>query len=356
MSLKIKFSSVSNDTFFNDINSFYNKKIPFVAYRKKNSDFVRCIKDENPKKLKSINDVLNGFLFMPFDKNENGYKLGLENSFSTKLKLKPIPNLIYPSIKNLIKYEKQKKRYLNSVSIIKKNLSLNFSKVVFTNIFDLEKGKKNPIRCFRNLLSLHLDALCYLFFHPDEGCWLGASPETLINLDGSNLKTVALAGTKRPECEDWSQKEYTEQKIVEKYILDKLNPLCKQIKITKPETIKAGSIEHLKSTITAITKCSPSKLIDLIHPTPAVCGSPFKRAVKEIKEVEKHSRSFYTGYLGLLNGSDCETYVNLRCARIKDDGKTTLYAGGGITIDSIAESEWNEIVSKAETILKIFSN
>ena len=109
MSLNVKFNSVPNETFFNDINSFYNKRIPFVAYRKKYSAFVRCIKDENPKKLKSINNVLSGFLFMPFDKNENGYKLGLENSFSTELKPKSIPNLIYPSVKNLINYEKQKK-------------------------------------------------------------------------------------------------------------------------------------------------------------------------------------------------------------------------------------------------------
>ena len=355
MSLNIKFNCVSNDTFFNNIDSFYNKSIPFIAFRKKNSDFVRCIKDENPRKLKSISDVHSGFVFMPFNKDVNGYKLELENSFSTQLKPKTIPSFIYPSIKNLINYEKQKKEYLESVTQIKKNLNLNFSKVVYTNIFDVEKEKTNPIRNFKNLLNLHLDALCYLFFHPDEGCWLGASPETLVNLDDNNLKTVALAGTKRPEHEGWSEKENTEQKIVEKYILDKLSPICKQIKITKQQTIKAGNVEHLKSTITAKTKCSPSELIDLIHPTPAVCGYPFDKAVKQINEVEKHSRSFYTGYLGLINSSNCETYVNLRCARIKD-GKTTLYAGGGITIDSIAESEWNEIVSKTETILKIFSN
>ena len=90
------------------------------------------------------------------------------------------------------------------------------------------------------------------------------------------------------------------------------------------------------------------------HPIP-VCGSPFDKAIKEINKVEKHIRSFYTGYLGLINASNCETYVNLRCARIKD-GKTTLYTGGGITTESIAESEWNEIVSKTETILKIFYN
>ena len=36
--------------------------------------------------------------------------------------------------------EKQKKEYLESVTQIKKNLNLNFSKVVYTNIFDVENG------------------------------------------------------------------------------------------------------------------------------------------------------------------------------------------------------------------------
>ena len=141
MSLNIKFNCVSNDTFFNDIDSFYNKSIPFIAFRKKNSDFVRCIKDENPRKLKSISDVHSGFVFMPFNKNENGYKLGLENSFSTQLKPKTIPSFIYPSIKNLINYEEQKKEYLKSVTQIKKTLILIFLKW-YTQIFLILKKKK----------------------------------------------------------------------------------------------------------------------------------------------------------------------------------------------------------------------
>ena len=129
---------------------------------------------------------------MPFNKNEMGINL-IGKFFSTELKPKTIPSFIYPSIENLQITKNKKKEYLNLLLRLKKNLNLNFSKVVYTNIFDVEKEKKtNPIRYFKNLLNLHLDALCYLFFHPDEGCWLGASPETLVNLDENNLKLSHL--------------------------------------------------------------------------------------------------------------------------------------------------------------------
>ena len=353
MDFNIKFHKISNDNFFNNLEFYYNHNTPFIAYKKKQSNYLKCHVDEKPIELNSISNVKCGFVFMPFDKHNTGYQLGLEHSYITKLNPKMSSNLIYPSVENFIDYSNQKKEYIKCVNQIKGKLDLNFSKVVFSHIFELEQKEINPIRCFKNLLNLNLDALCYLFFHPEVGFWLGASPETLVNFDGKNLETVALAGTKKIELEKWSLKETQEQKIVEKYILDKLKPVSKIINTTKTETIKAGNIEHLKSTITAKTKLSPAKLIDIIHPTPAVCGFPFDKAIKEINESEEHDRSYYTGYLGLINKTKCETYVNLRCAKIKN-GKATLYAGGGITIDSVAESEWNEIVSKSETILKTF--
>ncbi len=355
MDFNIKLNKISNENFFNNLKFYHKQNTPFIAYRKKQSNDLQCHVDEKPIELRSISNVKCGFVFMPFDKNNTGYQLGLEHSYITKLNPKMSSNLIYPSVENFIDYSNQKKEYIKCVNQIKGKLDLNFSKVVFTHIFELEQKEINPIRCFKNLLNLNLDALCYLFFHPEVGFWLGASPETLVNFDGKNLETVALAGTKKIELEKWSLKETQEQKIVEKYILDKLKPVSKIIKTTKTETIKAGNIEHLKSTITAKTKLSPAKLIDIIHPTPAVCGFPFEKAVKEINEMEKHDRSYYTGYLGLVSKKCCETYVNLRCTRIKN-GKATLYSGGGITKESVAESEWNEIVSKSGTILKTFFN
>lgn len=356
MSPRIKFDKVSNEKFFNKLNVYYNQKTPFVAYRKKNSLDLMCHVDNNCISVKSLKVRRPGFFFMPFEQSQNGYKIALENSFTTQLKIEKTPHSNSIKLKNLVTFQKQKKEYLRSISkiinIIRKS---DLSKVVYSDVFDFKDMEKNSIKYFKNLLNLHLDAHCYLFYHPIEGCWLGASPETLVNLNNSNLKTVAIAGTKKKEVNEWTRKETEEQKIVEKYIVNKLKPICEKVNTTKKETIKAGGIEHLKSTIEAVSKSSVNNIIKTIHPTPAVAGFPLKKALNVIKGLEKHKRSFYTGYFGIISKDGCETYVNLRCINLTKD-RASVYVGGGITHDSIPESEWNEIILKSETILKIFKD
>ena len=69
--------------------------------------------------------------------------------------------------------------------------------------------------------------------------------------------------------------------------------------------------------------------------------------------MENYNRSFYTGFMGLFEKNSCDIYVNIRCAKIIDDN-LTIYVGGGITKDSNASDEWNEILNKSQTMLGVF--
>ena len=96
-----------------------------------------------------------------------------------------------------------------------------------------------------------------------------------------------------------------------------------------------------------------------MHPTPAVCGLPRDLAKDFILENEDYDRSFYTGFLGelninssKLNKQKTELFVNLRCMSV-DDYKARIFVGGGVTKDSIAKKEWQETVSKTQTIKKV---
>ena len=67
--------------------------------------------------------------------------------------------------------------------------------------------------------------MCVLYYHPDYGLWMGASPELLVSEHNGIFKTVALAGTKPDTGEStsqiaWSQKEIEEQAMVSRYIID----------------------------------------------------------------------------------------------------------------------------------------
>ena len=95
------------------------------------------------------------------------------------------------------------------------------------------------------------------------------------------------------------------------------------------------------------------RVLEALHPTPAVCGLPTGKAKNFISRNEGYDREYYTGYLGrVTTGLNTQLYVNLRCMKINVN-KAQVYVGGGITSDSIPEHEWEETVAKSKTIKKV---
>ena len=98
-------------------------------------------------------------------------------------------------------------------------------------------------------------------------------------------------------------------------------------------------------------------LMSLLHPTPAVCGSPKNYAKTYILENENYEREFYTGFLGPVNESTNKSrlFVNLRCMKIEND-KANLFVGCGITEGSDPLNEWEETSHKSQTMLQVISS
>ena len=74
-----------------------------------------------------------------------------------------------------------------------------------------------------------------------------------------------------------------------------------------------------------------------------------------IKTIERHQRRLYAGIIGLIQETEINLFVNLRSCQIID-GNAYLYVGGGFTIDSIPELEWDETENKALTIINVLQN
>ena len=88
----------------------------------------------------------------------------------------------------------------------------------------------------------------YIISIENVGCWLGATPETLIKIDGDVLKTESIAGTKVGDTLCWGTKEIEEQKIVTDFIYKTLKENTTNISIKGPFTFKTGAgIQHLKT-------------------------------------------------------------------------------------------------------------
>ena len=227
-------------------------------------------------------------------------------------------------------------------------------------------GTFDIIESFQRLCASYPEALISFVSIPGVGNWLGASPEVLVSVrDKTIFNTVALAGTLpyQPGLDiksvAWTQKEIEEQALVERYVISCFKKIrLREYEEHGPKTVVAGNLMHLRSEFTVDIKATNfpqlgSVMLNLLHPTSAVCGMPLEAALNFLREYEGYDRGFYSGYLGPVNvRNNTGLFVNLRCMRIAG-GEAMLFAGAGVTIDSVPEKEWAETEMKFNTLLNV---
>ena len=218
------------------------------------------------------------------------------------------------------------------------------------------------VTAFHNLCGHNPNALVSFVSSPTTGSWLGATPEQLVEVENRRIfKTVALAGTQPYRGQSlkdvaWRQKDIEEQALVERYIIS----CFKRIRLREydehgPRSVVAGHLLHLKSEfkVDMVETNFPqlgTVMLSLLHPTAAVCGTPLQAAQHFLANHEGYDRQYYSGYLGPVNFEDgIHIFVNLRCAQLLSR-EGILYAGAGVTIDSVPEEELAETDIKLNTL------
>ena len=149
--------------------------------------------------------------------------------------------------------------------------------------------------------------------------------------------------------------------MVSRYIIEQFKIIrLREFEETGPRSVRAGNMIHLKTEyIVDLKKVQFPELgtvmLNLLHPTSAVCGMPKFSALRFIAANENLNREFYSGYLGPVNmNGQSRLYVNLRCMQILQN-RAVLYAGAGITHGSIPENEWEETALKCQTLLDVMN-
>lgn len=338
------------------IKTAYKSQLPFVVYNKPNESNIFGVFQKDAS-LHTITTDFNqsGFIFAPFDTSEESIFFPLEKSeFIRDILIKNETGLNEKSIRNVSSKDKHVKIVEKAIEAIHKN---EFKKVVISRKEIVAINGVEVEQIYNKLLQLYPDAFVYVWFHPQVGLWFGATPETLLKVENNNFTTMSLAGTqeyKNDENVSWNPKEIEEQQIVTDYIVNKLSDFSTNLKQLKTETVKAGSLLHLRTEIKGeLLNEGLCSLVNLLHPTPAVCGLPKEKAKQFILENEAYNRSYYTGFLGELNiNKNSNLFVNLRCMEIKNNN-AEIYVGGGITKESIPEKEWEETIAKSNIMLKV---
>ena len=217
---------------------------------------------------------------------------------------------------------------------------------------------------FFKLCEAYPNAFVNFFHIPTLGSWIGASPEILIRTKGDQFSTMALAGSQKAIGDNplkhvaWTQKEIEEQALVGRYIVGCFKKIrLREYEEIGPKTDIAGNLLHLRTDFKVNMAATGfpqlgSVMLDLLHPTSAVAGMPRDKALAFIKEHEGFDRSLFSGYLGPVNlEEETAIFVNLRCAKLLAD-HAVLYAGAGVTEDSVPEKEWEETELKCDIIGK----
>lgn len=307
---------------FHTVDNASEQKVSFVSFDCKTVlDFKGSLKDVTRHEIEGQN-------VSPKNKSPL-IEIGKENQESYALKI--------AQAKDFIEKNKLKKLVLSRRKLLM--------------YLDIDAQRKLSLtKSFLKFCDSYPTAFCYLFEKNNE-IWMGGFSEILGKFDKNTntFQTMSVAGT-LPLDETWTDKEIEEQKAVTDYIHSILRKFSSNLKISSTKDLISGNLKHLKTDFSAeISAESLDKIISELHPTPAVCGFPKELCAQGIKSIEHFNREFYAGYIKVETDDFVHYFVNLRCASFFKN-YAFLFVGGGITLKSNAEKEWEETELKSMAI------
>ena len=203
-------------------------------------------------------------------------------------------------------------------------------------------------------------------------CWafhvdglVGATPELLARVDHGLVTSRVLAGTIRMTGDDMgdlaragalarSSKDREEHEYAVRSVTQALAAHCASVNVPdEPFVLHLPNVMHLATDVTGVLSHNVDalELVDELHPSAAVCGTPTLGAARVIDELEGLDRGRYAGPVGWIDSlGDGEWCIGLRSAELDpiDPRALRLFAGCGIVAASEPESEWAESEAKLE--------
>ena len=197
-------------------------------------------------------------------------------------------------------------------------------------------------------------------FRSRHSSFVGASPERLVRKQGATLWTEALAGSAavgEAEGLQRSEKNRYEHELVRAYVVDRLRSRGLRVHFAAaPRLWVLPNVAHLHTPIRSEVAPEAHVLewVELLHPTPALCGLPVDEARAWLRAHEGLERGWYGGPVGWFDGAgNGEFAVALRCALL-EASRATLYAGAGIVAASRAADEYVETEMKMAAMAALF--
>jgi para-aminobenzoate synthetase component I len=186
------------------------------------------------------------------------------------------------------------------------------------------------------------------------------SPECFIKIKSGKVYSYPMKGTIDASQVNAiyrlmnDEKEISEHYTIVDLIRNDLSMIATNVQVEKYrylDTIKSENrnLHHTSSIVKGNLKSifleDLGSLFDQILPAGSISGAPKRKTLEIIKKAELDDRGFYTGVFGVYDGQDLDSGVAIRY--IEKNGDEYLYrSGGGITNQSIAIHEYDELINK----------
>jgi anthranilate synthase component 1 len=222
-----------------------------------------------------------------------------------------------------------------------------------------------PFALYRSLRRTNPSPFMFYFNYGDYQV-IGASPEILVRVFGSEVTIRPIAGTRprgaTPEEDNAfeadllaDQKELSEHLMLLDLGRNDTGKVCKigTVRPTEQFIVERYShVMHIVSNVVGELADDQDALSAFFAGMPAgtVSGAPKVRAMEIIDELEPEKRGLYGGGCGYFSANgDMDMCIALRTAVLKGD-QLYIQAGGGVVYDSDPEAEYMETVHKSNAI------
>jgi len=191
--------------------------------------------------------------------------------------------------------------------------------------------------------------------------FISYSPETFIKIENNIISTFPMKGTIDASIKNAekkllkNQKENAEHIMITDLLRNDLNMVSKKVRVKKfkyLDKIESGNkyLWQMSSEIIGQLENNWQEnigtILDTILPAGSITGTPKKSTVKLINEIENYQRGFFTGIFGVFENNRFDSGVMIRYIEQTADKKFIYKSGGGITLDSDLDSEYNEMIEK----------
>jgi menaquinone-specific isochorismate synthase len=216
----------------------------------------------------------------------------------------------------------------------------------------------DPRSILRNLATEYSSTWCFSI-----AGLVGATPELLLRLNRAMVTSRVLAGTISRTGDDEkdlalaaslarSSKDLEEHMYAVRSVAESLAPFCTSTNVPdSPFVLHLANVMHLATDVTGAISEFPQhvdtfSILEKLHPSAAVCGTPTEMAAKVIADLERMPRGRYAGPVGWIDArGDGELGIALRCGQISKN-EIRLFAGCGIVAGSDPQRELAESQAK----------